>query len=108
MANQPVAGASSFLQKRFVLSPKSRTFVHKNKVTMSYTATAPAQLLVNIDDIALLHKVKNALKLMNGVGKISIVKPKKTGIELAREDVKAGKVTSYDSAQDMFDALMKL
>lgn len=71
------------------------------------TMTAPAQLIVDIEDVDILNKVKNALKLMKGVGKISIHKQKKTGLERAWEDVRAGRVTRWNSADEMFDALMR-
>lgn len=64
------------------------------------------QLIVTVDNPQLLNKLKNAIKLLNGVGSISVMKPKKTGIELAHEDVKKGRVTNWDSVDDMFNSVL--
>ena len=63
------------------------------------------QLVVSISDPALVNKLKNAIKMMNGVSSISVLKPKKTGIEEALDDVRHGRVTEYKSAEDMFEKL---
>ncbi len=63
------------------------------------------QLVVSVSDPSLLNKLKNAIKMMNGVSSISVLKPKKTGIELAEEDIRCGRVTEYKSAEDMFEKL---
>lgn len=44
------------------------------------------QLLVTVSDPTMLTKLKNAIKMLNGVSSISVLKPKKTGLELAEED----------------------
>ena len=63
------------------------------------------QLVVSISDPALVNKLKNAIKMMNGVSSISVLKPKKTGMEEALDDVRHGRVTEYKSAEDMFEKL---
>ena len=64
------------------------------------------QLLVSISDPSLLSKLKNAIKMLNGVSSISVLKPKKTEIELAREDVAKGRVTKWNSVDEMFDTVL--
>lgn len=64
------------------------------------------QLLVSISDPSLLSKLKNAIKMLNGVSSISVLKPKKTGLELAHEDVAKGRVTKWNSVDEMFDTVL--
>ena len=66
------------------------------------------QLLVSISDPALLTKLKNAIKMLNGVSAISVLKPKKSDLELAHEDVAAGRVTHWNSVDEMFDTILVL
>ena len=53
-----------------------------------------------------LQKLKNAIKMMNGVSSISIMRPKKTGLELAEEDKAKGRVTQWNSVDEMFDTVL--
>ena len=71
-----------------------------------------SQLIVTIDDISLVKKISQAVKLIKGVSSVSVSKPKtnilqsesyKAGIE----DIKKGNVTTYSSSDDMFNDLMK-
>ena len=62
--------------------------------------------MVSISDPSLLSKLKNAIKMLNGVSSISVLKPKKTEIELAREDVAKGRVTKWNSVDEMFDTVL--
>lgn len=61
------------------------------------------QLIINIEDKAILPHLK---KILNAIEGVSIAKParkrKKSGIEESYEDVKAGRVTHFDSVEDMF------
>lgn len=63
------------------------------------------QITINIEDKSILPHLKKILNALEGV---SIENPKKkckkSGIEEAYEDVRAGRVTHYDSANDMFKA----
>lgn len=63
------------------------------------------QLLVTVSDPTMLTKLKNAIKMMNGVSSISIMRPKKTGLELAEEDKAKGRVTQWNSVDEMFDTV---
>ena len=64
------------------------------------------QLLVTVSDPTMLPKLKNAIKMLNGVSSISIIKPKKTGLELAEEDKEKGRVTQWKSVDEMFDTVL--
>ena len=74
--------------------------------TSSNTITSP-KLIVTIEDSALLNKIKNAIQMLRGVGSISVVTPKKPDLDLAREDVKAGRVTKWNSVDELFDTVLK-
>jgi hypothetical protein len=67
------------------------------------------QLLVTVSDPTMLTKLKNAIKMMNGVSSISIsiMRPKKTGLELAEEDKAKGRVTQWNSVDEMFDTVLR-
>lgn len=64
------------------------------------------KLVVTVSDPTMLTKLKNAIKMQNGVSSISILKPKKTGLELAEEDKAKGRVTRWNSVDEMFDAVL--
>lgn len=62
------------------------------------------QITINVEDKSMLPHLK---KILNALQGISIAKPqrkRKTGIEQAYEDVRAGRVTHYDSAAELFKA----
>ena len=64
------------------------------------------KLVVTVSDPTMLTKLKNAIKMLNGVSSISILKPKKTGLELAEEDKAKGRVTRWNAVDEMFDAVL--
>ena len=64
------------------------------------------KLVVTVSDTTMLTKLKNAIKMLNGVSSISILKPKKTGLELAEEDKAKGRVTRWNSVDEMFDTVL--
>ena len=64
------------------------------------------QLLVTVSDPTMLTKLKDAIKMLDGVSSISILKSKKTGLELAEEDKAKGRVTQWNSVDEMFDTMM--
>ncbi len=64
------------------------------------------QLLVTVSDPTMLTKLKNAIKMLNGVSSISVLKPKKTGLELAEEDKEKGRVTHWNSVDEMFNSII--
>ena len=65
------------------------------------------KLVVTVSDPTMLTKLKNAIKMLNGVSSISILKPQKTGLELAEEDKAKGRVTRWNSVDEMFDAVLR-
>lgn len=64
------------------------------------------QLLVTVSDPTMLTKLKNAIKMLNGASSISVLKPKKTGLELAEEDKEKGRVTHWNSVDEMFNSIL--
>jgi hypothetical protein len=66
------------------------------------------RLVVTVDDASLLNKIKNAIKLLNGVGNIDVLKPEKTELDMAREDKEKGRVTKWDSVDKMFDKVLEI
>ena len=73
---------------------------------MNTLAINEPQLLVTVSDPAMLTKLKNAIKMLNGVSSISVMKPKKTYLELAEEDKEKGRVTHWNSVDEMFDTIL--
>lgn len=55
----------------------------------------------------MLNKIRNAIKMLKGVGDISVVKPKKSDMELAHEDIKAGRVTKWNSVDELFNTVLE-
>ena len=73
---------------------------------MNTTVINEPQLLVTVSDPTMLTKLKDAIKMLDGVSSISILKPKKTGLELAEEDKAKGRVTQWNSVDEMFDTIL--
>lgn len=69
------------------------------------TSTEP-KLIVTVSGSSLLTKLKNAIKMLNGVEAISVIKPKKSEIDLAREEAEKGDVTHWNSVDDMFHTIL--
>ena len=76
------------------------------------TTQAPAagQLLVSISDLSMINDIKKAISMLKGV---TTVKKQKTyditktkGFQEALDDVKHGRVTHYDSVDDMFRSVL--
>ena len=44
--------------------------------------------------------------MLNGVSSISFLKPKKTELELAEEDVVKGRITQWNSVDEMFNTIL--
>lgn len=64
------------------------------------------QLVVSVSDPSLVNKLKSAIQMLNGVSSISVLKPKKTELELAEEDVVKGRITLWNSVDEMFDTIL--
>lgn len=74
---------------------------------MSTIAVNETQLLVTVSDPSLITKLKNAIKMLNGVSSISVLKQKKSNLDMAREEAALGKVTEWNSVDEMFNTLLK-
>ena len=64
------------------------------------------QSVVSVSDPSLVNKVTSAIQVLNGVSSISVLKPKKTELELAEEDVVKGRITQWNSVDEMFDTIL--
>lgn len=64
------------------------------------------QLVVSVSDPSLVNKLKSAIQMLNGVSSISVLKPKKTELELAEEDVVKGRIKQWNSVDEMFDTIL--
>lgn len=74
-----------------------------------------ATLVLQIPDENLVNKVKQACKMLVGVASVKVQKPAKekeyditktAGYREAMDDVKNGRVTHYDSVDDMFKSVL--
>ena len=63
------------------------------------------QLTLNVTDESLIPMLRKLFRSMEGV-EIAPRRRKKSGIELAYEDVEAGRVTQWNSPDEMFNTLM--
>ncbi len=60
-------------------------------------------ITIRVEDGAVMSGLKKVLQSMNGVVIVPTRKKKKSGIEEAMSDIRCGRVTEYESAEDMFD-----
>lgn len=69
---------------------------------------APNQMIVTLEDVTAMPMIKKAIELIRGVKsvKTTSVKKRKIGIEKALDDVKAGRVTQWNSVDEMFETLL--
>jgi hypothetical protein len=70
-----------------------------------------ATIVLQVPDESLVTKVKQACKMLMGVASVKVQKPKEyditktAGYKAAMDDVKNGRVTEYDSVEDLFQKL---
>ncbi len=70
-----------------------------------------ATIVLQVPDETLVSKVKQACKMLMGVASVKVEKPKEHDItktadyKAAMDDVKHGRVTEYDSVEDLFQKL---
>ena len=70
-----------------------------------------ATLVLQGPDESLVSKVKQACKMLVGVASVKVQKPKEyditktAGYREAMDDVKHGRITRYDSVEDLFKEL---
>jgi hypothetical protein len=74
-----------------------------------------ATLVLHIPDESLVQKVKQACKMIVGVASVKVQRPaKKKELDITKtkafqealDDVKHGRVTHYDSVDDMFKSVL--
>ena len=76
------------------------------------TTQAPAagQLLVSISDLSMINDIKKAISMLKGVTSVKKQKTyditKTKAFQEALDDVKHGRVTHYDSVDDMFRSVL--
>lgn len=63
------------------------------------------QLTINVENPAILPSLKKVLSALDGVSIARPQKPRKTGLDKALEEVRAGKVDRWDSVDDFFKAM---
>ena len=78
--------------------------------TTTTQAPAAAQLLVTISDLSMVNDIKKAISMLKGVTSVKKQKTyditKTKGFQEALDDVKHGRVTHYDSVDDMFRSVL--
>ena len=80
--------------------------------TKTTQAPATAQLLVSISGLSMLNDIKKAISMLKGVTTVKKQKQKEfditktKGFQEALDDVKHGRVTHYDSVDDMFRSVL--
>ncbi len=66
------------------------------------TANSMAEITLRVNDISLLNDIKRAVKMIRGVDSVTVKKaPKLTSYERSKADIKAGRVYSYNSLDDL-------
>ncbi len=87
-------------RKCLAVSSYFHTFAYEKGTNMNAVNITAPQQVVTIDDASMLDKIKNAIKSLNGVRHIYVVKPKETELDLAREDKAKGKSTKWNSVDE--------
>lgn len=64
------------------------------------------QIVITVEDKSILPHIKGVLKAVKGVTITSVKTTKKTGLEEAYEDVKAGRINRYDNVDEMLDKIL--
>lgn len=63
------------------------------------------ELTLKVTDESLIPMLRKLFRSIEGV-EVTTKRRKKSGIELAYEDVEAGRITKWDSPEEMFNTLM--
>lgn len=63
------------------------------------------QLTINIEDKSILPHLKKILNALEGVSIAKPTRTKKSGIEEAMDDVRAGRVKRFESMEELFKDL---
>lgn len=66
------------------------------------------QMVITFDDVSVMQHVKKTLSLMRGVKSVTIPRKKRMcRLDRALKDVEEGRVTRWNSVEEMFEALSK-
>lgn len=73
-------------------------------MAVTTTQLADNQIIVTVEDMTLLRNIKNAISLIRGVKTVQMPKARrrKTGLDAALEDIKAGRVYHAKDVDDLF------
>ena len=64
------------------------------------------ELVLTVENESILPSLKKVLGSIEGVRVKKMTRKKKTGLELAIEDVEAGRVTEWNSVDEMFNTVL--
>ena len=64
-----------------------------------------SELVVQVDDVSIFPDIEKAISMLRGVVSVSLKRTKKSGLEKAIEEVKAGKLYEADSVDDLMKQL---
>ena len=64
------------------------------------------QILINVEDKSILNSLRKILNSLNGVSIVKQKKKRKTGLDEAIEDVKAGRVYTAEDSEEMFKHIL--
>lgn len=66
------------------------------------------QMVITFDDVSVMQHVKKTLSLMRGVKSVTMPRKKRMcRLDRALKDVEEGRVTRWNSVEEMFEALSK-
>lgn len=63
------------------------------------------QITINVENPTILPHLKKILGAIEGISIARTTRKPKAGIREAMDDIKAGRINSYDSAEEMFEKL---
>ena len=64
------------------------------------------QIIINVEDKSILNSLLKILNSLNGVSIVKQKKKRKTGLDEAIEDVKAGRVYTAENSEEMFKHIL--
>ncbi len=64
------------------------------------------QIIINVEDKSILNSLRKILNSLNGVSIVKQKKKRKTGLDEAIEDVKAGRVYTAKNSEEMFKHIL--
>ena len=64
------------------------------------------QIIINVEDKSILNSLRKILNSLNGVSIVKQKKKRKTGLDEAIEDVKAGRVYTAEDSEEMFKHIL--